>query len=94
MSRWLAATAALVPSVAAQIKPILDASVSGALASCNGGSTADCGFKWTINAYDSTQGVGQQLSALELVHGQLASSNKLPGKAAAATKRYARPFVA
>lgn len=93
ISRWLAATAALVPSLESQITPLLQASVDGAVASCNGGSNADtCGMKWTTDAYDGSVGVGQQMSALEVVHGQLAMSRPLPIKAS--KRRMAREFVA
>lgn len=93
ISRWLAATAAMIPSLESQITPLLQASVDGALASCNGGSDADvCGMRWTTNEYDGNIGVGQQMSALEVVHGQLAMSRPLPAKAA--KRRLVRDFVA
>lgn len=94
ISRWLAATGAMVPSLESQITPLLQASVDGALASCNGGSDADvCGMKWTTDSYDGNIGVGQQLSALEIVHGQLATSRPLPSKASQ-QRRMARSFEA
>ncbi|KAK5120633.1 hypothetical protein LTR85_005991 [Meristemomyces frigidus] len=93
LSRWLAATAALVPSTATTIKPLLSASVEGAIASCNGGPDSSiCGFKWTTDTYDGTQGVGQQLAALEIVQGLLASSSPLPS--AASKRKLARRFEA
>ena len=89
LSRWLAATAALVPSTQAQINPLLQASAAGAVASCSGGPGGDsCGAQWYTGAYDGATGVGQQLAALEVVHGLLA------GGAAVPQRRMRRGFVA
>ena len=79
VSRWLAQTAALVPSTKAQIHPLLRASVKGALASCNGSpGQSICGTRWPTHQYDGTQGAGQQMAALEIVQGLLASKRPLP----------------
>ena len=97
-SRWLAATAAMVPSVAAQIQPLLDESVNGAVQACvadaDGNNDGVCGLKWTTNGDDQDYGVGQQLAALEIVQGQLASGRPLPAKVGAAKRTVARSFVA
>lgn len=83
LSRWLAQTAALVPSTKSRISPIMQASAQGALASCNGGANGNtCGTRWPIDQYDGTQGLGQQQAALEIVQGLLASRSRLPSKAA------------
>lgn len=93
LSRWLAATAVLVPSTASKIQPLLSASAEGALASCNDGPDSNtCGFRWTTDSYDGTQGVGQQLAALEIVQGLLASGKPLP--TAAFKLKLARRFEA
>ena len=97
-SRWLAATAAMVPAVAAQIQPLLDGSVSGAVKACspdaNGDNDGVCGLKWTIDGDDQQYGVGQQIAALEIVQGQLAAGRPLPSKANALKRMVERRFVA
>jgi mannan endo-1,6-alpha-mannosidase len=79
LSRWLAATSVVLPSTAGTITPLLQASASGAVASCAGGpDSATCGTKWFTNNWDGSQGAGQQLAALEVVHGLLAGSVPAP----------------
>lgn len=81
LSRWLVAMQRLVPETESKIAPLLKASVKGALASCNGSPEKDeCGPQWTIGGFDGRPGVGQQMAALEVVHGQLAKGRPLPGK--------------
>ena len=94
LSRWLGQTAALVPSAKAQIQPLIHASAEGAIASCNGGPNQDtCGIQWPTMTYDGTTGVGQQMSAMEVVQARLAIDKPLP---ATASKRrmMARDFKA
>lgn len=75
LSRYMAGTMAALPSTQATIMPLLQSSAGGAAASCgNGPDASTCGFKWDINNWDGTMGVGQQLSGLEVVHGLLAVS--------------------
>jgi mannan endo-1,6-alpha-mannosidase len=82
LSRWLAATSALLPSTAGTIMPLLQASPGGAMASCAyGPGLATCGTKWFTNSRDGTQNAGHQLAALEVVHGLLAMSAAAPSGA-------------
>jgi mannan endo-1,6-alpha-mannosidase len=75
LSRYMAATMAVLPSTQAVILPLLKSSAGGAAASCGAGPDAStCGTKWNIDKWDGTMGVGQQLSGLEVVHGLLATS--------------------
>jgi mannan endo-1,6-alpha-mannosidase len=75
LSRYMAATMAVLPSTQSTIMPLLQSSADGAVASCSAGPDAStCGTKWTIDTYDGTMGVGQQLSGLEVVHGLLATA--------------------
>ncbi|KAK4503626.1 hypothetical protein PRZ48_004541 [Zasmidium cellare] len=91
LARWLVSTQTLVPSSSAKIQPLLQASVEGALASCNGspGQNA-CGSQWTIGKFDGVLGVGQQMAALEVTQGFLAGGRPLPGK----VRKVERAFVA
>jgi mannan endo-1,6-alpha-mannosidase len=89
LSRWLAATAVLVPSTQATIAPLLDTSASGAAASCAGGPNQEaCGLRWYIDHWDGSQGVGQQLSALEVIHGLLHTGAAAPGAHRRRTRRF------
>ena len=96
----MAATSALVPSAAPLITPILQASVQGAVASCNGGAGGPwsqpgvCGTKWTLGGWDGSQGVGQQMGALEVVQAGLMGMRPLPNRMAAARRRVKRAFRA
>ena len=74
LSRWLAATAVLAPFTAPTIQPMLANSAAAAAKQCNGGTSKTlCGTKWTAGgAWDGTTGVGQQMSALEVVQTNLA----------------------
>jgi mannan endo-1,6-alpha-mannosidase len=73
LARWLAKTAVLAPFTAPAIRPMLETSAQGAAASCSGGlDGVTCGSKWYTGNWDGTWGVGQQLSALEVVQALLA----------------------
>jgi mannan endo-1,6-alpha-mannosidase len=88
LSRWLAATSVVLPSTAGTIIPLLQASANGAVASCVGGpGSATCGTKWFTNTWDGTQGAGQQMAALEVVHGLLAGSAPVPQHVKRAVER-------
>lgn len=77
-SRWLAATAKLVPSVHDQILSLLQTSAVGAAASCSGGdSGTTCGTRWWTGQWDGTTGVGQQMCAMEVIQTLLLDS--VPG---------------
>ncbi|ANZ74285.1 BA75_01392T0 [Komagataella pastoris] len=67
-SRCLGYTAKLVPSLTDQIMTILTASAEGAAKSCSGGTDGvTCGLNWNIGAYDDMYGLGEQMSALEVI---------------------------
>ena len=72
LSRWLASSAQLVPQIANAVSTLLHASAKGAAASCSGGSDGvTCGQRWYTGSWDGSYGVGQQLSALEVIQGLL-----------------------
>jgi len=75
LSRWMAATTKLASFTADTIMPLLRTSATAAAAQCDGGTDgATCGFKWTQNStWDGTFGVGQQMSALEVIQANLIS---------------------
>lgn len=78
-SRCLSLTAALVPDFYDQIyNTWLVPSAQGAAAACLGGDDGiTCGQNWAINGWDGMYGLGEQMSALEVMLGLL-SSKELP----------------
>jgi len=68
LSRWLTATAFLLPSTRKTINPLLSGSAMAAASSCSGNNNM-CGTKWTMGKFDGTTGVGQQMSALDVFNG-------------------------
>jgi len=72
LSRWMTATAVLVPTLKNDILALLTPSAQAAAAACSGGTGgSQCGTKWYVGGYDGVTGVGQQMSALEVVVGLL-----------------------
>lgn len=72
LSRWMAATTKVAPWTADQILPLLASSAQAAAQSCVGGTTGNvCGTKWTQAGWDGNYGVGQQMSALEVIQSNL-----------------------
>lgn len=64
--------AQLAPWTRDTIATRLRASATAAAAQCVGGKTGTyCGMRWTTGEYDGTTGVGQQMSALEVVQANL-----------------------
>ncbi|KAI9750954.1 MAG: hypothetical protein M4579_006234 [Chaenotheca gracillima] len=82
LSRWLAASTKVAPFITNQVMPLLQASARGAAQQCSGGTDGvTCGIKWTQAAWDGSYGVGEQMSALEVIQSNLIS--KVPGPATA-----------
>lgn len=72
LARWLAKTMILAPFTAKTIRPLLETSARAAAKSCSGGTDGvTCGTKWWVGDYDGKTGVGQQLSALEVIQSLL-----------------------
>lgn len=79
LARWLAASSVVAPYLSGRVGTLLRASASGAAQSCTGGPYGNnCGSKWYINGYDGLTGLGEQLSALEVVTGLLANGSTPP----------------
>ncbi|KAK3063589.1 hypothetical protein LTS18_014345 [Coniosporium uncinatum] len=73
MGRWLGKTAALCPLLGDRIMALLRTNAEAAAESCTGGTDGvTCGTKWYVGGYDGAWGVGQQMSALEVVQSLLA----------------------
>ncbi|KAJ5046367.1 uncharacterized protein L3040_003611 [Drepanopeziza brunnea f. sp. 'multigermtubi'] len=70
-SRWLAATAKLIPAYHDTIMPLLKTSAAAAAAQCSGGTDGvTCGGHWYLD-YDGNYGLGQQMSALSVIQAML-----------------------
>jgi mannan endo-1,6-alpha-mannosidase len=69
LSRWMAAATKMAPFIYDQVHKALVISATAAALQCSGGANGRmCGLKWTDGAvWDGTTGVGQQMSALEVI---------------------------
>lgn len=78
-SRWLAATTQLAPWTTDTIMPLLRTSALAAAQSCSGGTDGvTCGSKWWVLGWDGQYGVGEQMSALEVIQSSLVARVKGP----------------
>ncbi|KAH3663813.1 hypothetical protein OGAPHI_005216 [Ogataea philodendri] len=74
-SRMMGLTAKLVPDYHDKILDILDTSANGAAQSCSGGSDGHtCGRNWAYGGWDGWYGLGEQMSALEVIQNTLIDS--------------------
>lgn len=68
----MAATTKVAPWTYDYIMPYLQTSATAAAAQCDGGTDqSTCGSKWTTATYDGAYGVGQQMSALQVIQANL-----------------------
>ena len=74
LARALANAEALTPSLnytskaSGTLTSVIDKSAEGAAAQCSGGKNGTtCGSDWSTSKWDGTQGLGQDLSALEMI---------------------------
>ena len=87
LSRWMAASTKMAPFIYDTVMQKLQGSAKAAAAQCTGGASKSlCGLVWTNNGvWDGSQGVGEQMSALEVVQGLLVPQVKGPGPVTQAT---------
>jgi mannan endo-1,6-alpha-mannosidase len=80
LSRWMAATTKMAPFTYDIVISKLRSSAAAAAQQCSGGSNGrTCGLKWTDGpVWDGTYGVGQQMSALEVIQSTLITEVKAP----------------
>lgn len=72
LARWMAASVKVAPFAHDSIMVYLRASAAGAAASCTAGTDQNqCGLKWTLGTSDGSMGVGEQMSALEVIQSNL-----------------------
>ncbi|KAE8446299.1 hypothetical protein EG329_012385 [Mollisiaceae sp. DMI_Dod_QoI] len=80
LSRWMAASTQMAPFTYNTSYPLLVSSAKAAAAQCTGSPTGSvCGLKWYLNGtWDGSNGVGQQMAALEVMLGTLVQQTKPP----------------
>jgi mannan endo-1,6-alpha-mannosidase len=84
LARWMAATIKVAPWAEDSLRPLLQSSARSAVATCTAGFDGNqCGLKWTLEANDGSLGVGEQMSALEVVQANLIDN--VPGPLTNAT---------
>lgn len=73
LSRWMAATTKMAPFTYDAVMAKLASSAQAAAAQCSGGDNGrQCGLKWTQGStWDGSDGVGQQMAALEVIQSNL-----------------------
>jgi len=72
LSRWMAATTKVAPWTEDQLLPRLKTSATAAAKICTGGADGQqCGMRWYTGSFDGSLGVGEQMSALEVIQGTL-----------------------
>lgn len=76
LARTLASSSVVAPYIAGKVGRLLRASASGASTACTSGYYGNtCGSKWFLGFFDGIAGLGQQLSAFDVVTGLLANDS-------------------
>jgi len=79
LARWMAACTTVAPWTYDTIMPYLRTSAMAAAQSCVGGNDGvTCGHKWWVDGWDGQYGVGEQMSALEVIQSNLVERVKGP----------------
>lgn len=79
LARWLAGTSIMMPQTKGTVGRILRASAVGAAKACTGpGNGFHCGARWYLGKWDGSTGVGQCLSALEVISSLLVNDTSAP----------------
>ena len=79
LSRFMWKSAVMVSDLKDKVEEYMLASSKAAVQTCTGGdSGTQCGQRWWVKGYDSNPGLGQQMCALETVHGILAKHAPAP----------------
>lgn len=78
-SRFLAMSTKLAPFLYDQVAPYLAASAKAAAATCTGQPGGDsCGTLWTTGSFDGATGLGQEMSALQIIQANLIKNRPMP----------------
>ncbi|KAF3480951.1 glycosyl hydrolase family 76 protein [Arthroderma uncinatum] len=72
LARWMAATTQMAPFATDFIMTRLRACAAAAAKTCTGGDDRTaCGLKWTTGEFDGSNGVGEQMAAMEIFQSNL-----------------------
>jgi len=72
LAEYMAYTTQMAPYTAGTIFPLLATSAAAAAQACAGGASGQmCGMQWTLPGWDGLTGVGEQLSALNVINSNL-----------------------
>lgn len=78
-ARCLGLTALLVPELKSSVMPLLESSASAAAQACSGGTDGHtCGLNWETSGWDGKYGLGEQVSALEMIQSVLTPEEPAP----------------
>lgn len=78
-SRMLGLTSILVPSTSSAVDALLKTSAEAAAKSCTGGTDGHtCGLSWLTGSWDGYYGLGEQMSALEVMQNLLIHERPAP----------------
>ncbi|KAJ6437454.1 glycoside hydrolase family 76 [Purpureocillium lavendulum] len=81
LSRFMWQSIKLVPSLRKEVEKYLLPSAKAAASACSGGDSGHvCGQRWYVHGFDGNQGLGQQICALETIHGLLIDDVDAPYK--------------
>lgn len=80
LTRWMAASTKVAPFIEDRVMKVLRASAANAALQCSGGSNGRmCGLSWVKGSqWDGTQGVGQQMAAMEVIQSNLIKQVQAP----------------
>lgn len=83
-SQWIGGTTRAAPFANDVLIPRLRASAKGAAQQCSGGAKGTtCGFNWNDTRWDGSSGVGQQLSAMNVLVANLMADGVSPNTTSA-----------
>ncbi|KAL1888254.1 hypothetical protein Cpir12675_006236 [Ceratocystis pirilliformis] len=72
LSRFMWKSTEMLPDIKPQVNKLLETSALAAVKTCTAGeSGSECGMRWYTGSHDGISGLGQQMSALEIVQGLL-----------------------
>jgi mannan endo-1,6-alpha-mannosidase len=82
LARFMFQSTLMMPSLKDDVDKLLTTSAMAAAKACTGGSNGTtCGQKWYVGGFDGTVGMGEEMCALEVIQGLLASTAAPPLKA-------------
>ena len=79
LARFMWQSTWMLPSLRPKVERYLSASAKAAVQTCTGGDNGmQCGIKWYVGGHDGNIGLGQQMTALEVIQGFLIDEAEPP----------------